>query len=123
MELHTEPHVSVMDFKKIVICSLLFYVFLQADDVEKLLLDDLPPGYLTCLDQFRQALAEEATFRPFGELIDSYSVETRKNLCIFHESNLQVIFLVANYFIIIIDFKSLVKKKKNDFTSHPAFIL
>ncbi|RUS88450.1 hypothetical protein EGW08_003787 [Elysia chlorotica] len=48
-----------------------------ADNVEKLLLDDLPPGYVTSLDQFRQALPEEATFRPFGELIDSYSVETR----------------------------------------------
>lgn len=51
-----------------------------ADNVEKLLLEDLPPGYLTNLDQFRQAIPEEATFRPFGEMIDSYSVETRSGI-------------------------------------------
>ncbi|XP_005104677.1 histone acetyltransferase type B catalytic subunit [Aplysia californica] len=47
------------------------------DDIEKLLAQELPPGYLTNLDTFKAALSDEATFKPFGEKIDSYTVTTK----------------------------------------------
>ncbi|GFO19708.1 histone acetyltransferase type b catalytic subunit-like [Plakobranchus ocellatus] len=53
------------------------YSDVPPDDISKLLAEDLPPGYLTGLDHFRQALSNEATFRPFGEMVDSYSIEAR----------------------------------------------
>ncbi|XP_074652365.1 histone acetyltransferase type B catalytic subunit-like [Tubulanus polymorphus] len=55
----------------------------HADDVMPLLTEKLPPGYHTNIDEFVKEFEKEKKFRPFGELIHSYTVnedeiDTRK---------------------------------------------
>ncbi|CAG5135859.1 unnamed protein product, partial [Candidula unifasciata] len=47
------------------------------DDFEKKLAEELPPGFVTNLDTFRKLLSDDQTFRPFGQLIDSYTVPAK----------------------------------------------
>ncbi|XP_055901676.1 histone acetyltransferase type B catalytic subunit-like isoform X2 [Biomphalaria glabrata] len=51
---------------------------IKPDDVEKSLSNELPPNYFTNLDTFRVALSEDVNFRPFGHMVDSYTL-TPKN--------------------------------------------
>ena len=42
----------------------------------------IPPGFYTNLDDFSVSLAKEANFKPFGELLHSYSVfKSRFSAC------------------------------------------
>ncbi|KAK0040292.1 histone acetyltransferase type B catalytic subunit [Biomphalaria pfeifferi] len=51
---------------------------IKPDDVEKILSNELPPNYFTNLDTFRVALSEDVNFKPFGHMVDSYTL-TPKN--------------------------------------------
>ena len=46
----------------------------QADDVLGTLVKEVPPGFYSNLDDFAASLAKDANFKPFGELLHSYSV-------------------------------------------------
>ena len=46
----------------------------QADNVGAALNDKLEPGYLTNLEDFTSQLAKDAKFKPYGDLVHSYSV-------------------------------------------------
>ncbi|KAK3612177.1 hypothetical protein CHS0354_016563 [Potamilus streckersoni] len=46
----------------------------SADDVIKILAKEMPPGYYTNLDNFVAALPKDANFKPFGDLLHSYTV-------------------------------------------------
>lgn len=35
---------------------------------------EVPPGFYTNLDEFGAAIAKDATFKPYGELLHSYTV-------------------------------------------------
>ncbi|CAL1528340.1 unnamed protein product [Lymnaea stagnalis] len=48
------------------------------DNIEKTLSPELPPGYLTNLDSFRCAISKEKNFKPYGQMIDAYTVITKK---------------------------------------------
>ncbi|CAE1300785.1 HAT1 [Acanthosepion pharaonis] len=50
-----------------------------ADDVEKPIAKMMPPGYLTNIDEFVNALSKEDTFRPPGEMLHSYKTENKKD--------------------------------------------
>lgn len=39
----------------------------------------LPPGYMTNLDDFVATLNKEQTFKPFGELLSTYSINKGKS--------------------------------------------
>nr|CAG4639199.1 EOG090X06NC [Daphnia magna]SVE80131.1 EOG090X06NC [Daphnia magna]SVE81329.1 EOG090X06NC [Daphnia magna]SVE82507.1 EOG090X06NC [Daphnia magna] len=45
-----------------------------ADDVMGAISAKLPPGYMTNLDDFVATLNKEQTFKPFGELLSTYSI-------------------------------------------------
>ena len=47
---------------------------LQADDVMRQLSDKLQPGFLTSRDEFITSINNDAGFRPFGDLLHSYTV-------------------------------------------------
>ncbi|XP_013395370.1 histone acetyltransferase type B catalytic subunit [Lingula anatina] len=46
-----------------------------ADDIEKQIAEQIPPGYMTNSDDFLASLDKEVNFKPFGELLHSYKVE------------------------------------------------
>ncbi|XP_045209831.2 histone acetyltransferase type B catalytic subunit-like [Mercenaria mercenaria] len=48
---------------------------LQPDDVIGALSKEMPPGYYTNIDDFSAALAKDANFKPYGELLHSYTVD------------------------------------------------
>ena len=52
--------------------------FSQADNIMNILNDKLQPGYLTNLDDFIAQLAKDAKFKPFGNLVHSYTVSKGK---------------------------------------------
>ena len=37
---------------------------------------EIPPGYCTNKDEFVKLLPKDATFKPYGELLHSYKVDT-----------------------------------------------
>ena len=47
---------------------------LQADDVIGTLAKEVPPGFYTNIDEFTTVLPKDATLKPFGELLHSYTV-------------------------------------------------
>ncbi|XP_060573241.1 histone acetyltransferase type B catalytic subunit-like [Ruditapes philippinarum] len=47
---------------------------LKPDDVVGSLSKELPPGYYTNIDDFSAALAKDVNFKPYGELLHSYTV-------------------------------------------------
>ena len=53
---------------------LAFWLIFQADNVGSAMNDKLQPGYLTNLDDFSAQLAKDAKFKPYGDLVHSYSV-------------------------------------------------
>uniref|UniRef100_A0A4W3IWL7 Histone acetyltransferase type B catalytic subunit n=1 Tax=Callorhinchus milii TaxID=7868 RepID=A0A4W3IWL7_CALMI len=54
------------------------YGNVEVDEIENKLLEYLPAGYCTSLDEFVVQLEKDASFRPFGELIHSYKVQDVK---------------------------------------------
>lgn len=42
---------------------------------------EIPPGFYTSIDEFSAVLPKDATFKPFGELLHSYTVNNGKLLC------------------------------------------
>ena len=51
----------------------------QADNIMNILNDKLQPGYLTNSDDFIAQLAKDAKFKPFGNLVHSYTVSKGKH--------------------------------------------
>ncbi|KAH3703489.1 histone acetyltransferase type B catalytic subunit-like [Dreissena polymorpha] len=47
---------------------------LKPDDVIGALSKEIPPGYYTSIDDFSASVAKDATFKPFGELLHTYTV-------------------------------------------------
>lgn len=50
---------------------------IQADDVLGTLAKEVPPGFYSNIDEFAASLPKDANFKPFGELLHSYSVLKR----------------------------------------------
>lgn len=50
-----------------------------ADDVECQISKVLQPGYLTNLDDFRNKISKDEKFKPFGELLRSFTTEPQEN--------------------------------------------
>ncbi|KAH9494842.1 histone acetyltransferase 1 [Bulinus truncatus] len=46
------------------------------DNIEKVLSSELPPGYLSNLDAFRVAVSKDVDFKPFGQMVDAYTLDT-----------------------------------------------
>lgn len=47
---------------------------LQPDNVMEAVTKDMPPGFYTNLDDYSACLAKDANFKPYGELLHSYTV-------------------------------------------------
>ncbi|XP_064644146.1 histone acetyltransferase type B catalytic subunit-like [Lineus longissimus] len=50
-----------------------------ADDVMKPIVEKIPPGFFTNMDEFIKQIPKEASFQPFGEMIHSYKIITKEN--------------------------------------------
>ncbi|KAL4228701.1 histone acetyltransferase 1 [Mactra antiquata] len=47
---------------------------LQPDNITEALSKEMPPGYYTNLDDFSAVLAKDANFKPYGDLLHSYTI-------------------------------------------------
>ena len=50
----------------------------KADNVLDTLSKQIPPGFYSNMDDFSAVIAKDATFKPFGELLHSYTITKGK---------------------------------------------
>ena len=75
-------HVITLDTSPLLIACIVFWqpVFvLQADDVYKVLSEQFHNGVMTNKDDFLASLEKDRSFRPYGELVHSYTRPCGKN--------------------------------------------